>query len=265
MIRRRVAASSWVSMLFIYGLVVGFAETSQPNNHGVQHMIQWGTIANWVEAVTTFILAAVAVFQETIRGWFYHPTFRVSIKAEPPDCVAVPFTTSDGTFVANSIYLKLWIENIGNAAAKNVEVYATELRKLADGEWRRISALPPMNLKWAHIGVMYFPTIAPQMGKHCDLGHIVDPLRRHLIPRENAPLLELTDKQTSLAFDLIAPPNNKCYIVGPGDYQVDILVAAENAGPIKRTIELSLLGTWNDDETKMLHDGVGVSLLSVTP
>jgi hypothetical protein len=87
---RRIAASSWVAILFIYGLVVGFAETSQPNNHGAQHMIQWGTVANWVGAVTTFILAAVAVVQETIRGWFYHPTFQFSFKAEPPDCVAVP-------------------------------------------------------------------------------------------------------------------------------------------------------------------------------
>jgi hypothetical protein len=46
--------------------------------------------------------AAVAVFREAIRGRFYRERLRVSIKTEPPDCVAVPFTKPDGTFVADS-------------------------------------------------------------------------------------------------------------------------------------------------------------------
>jgi hypothetical protein len=65
----------------------------------------WGTVAEWLVGSGTLVLAAVAVFQETIRGWFYKPSFHVSIKTEPPDCVAVPFNEPDGTFVADSIYL----------------------------------------------------------------------------------------------------------------------------------------------------------------
>jgi hypothetical protein len=202
----------------------------------------------------------VAVFQETIRGWFYRPVFRVSIKTEPPDCVAVPFTRADGTFVANSIYLKLWVENIGNATAKNAEVYAKELRRQRlDGIWQRVGEFPPMNLRWAHIGGVYFPNIVSEMGKHCDVGHIADPALRHLL-NEDAPRLALSNQQTSLAFDLIAPPNHKGHIIGPGEYQLDILVAAENVRPIKRTITISLRGTWDADETKMLRDGVGVTV-----
>lgn len=45
-------------------------------------------IAEWVVAVGTLLVAGVAVFQETIRGWFYQPKLRVSIKTEPPDCVS---------------------------------------------------------------------------------------------------------------------------------------------------------------------------------
>ena len=98
------------------------------------------------------------------------------------------------------------------------------------------------------------------MGKHCDVGHIADPARRDML-REDAPRLALTNQQTSLAFDLMAAPNHKGHIVGPGEYQLDILVAAENARPIKRTIAISLRGTWNPDETIMLRDGVGVTML----
>jgi hypothetical protein len=116
-----------------------------------------------------------------------------------------------------------------------------------------------MNLNWANIGAIYFPSIAPQMGKYCDLGHIADPARRHLL-NEDAPLLGLTNQQTSLAFDVMARPNHKGHIVGPGEYQLEILVAAENASPIKRTISISLKGNWYEDETRMLRDGVGVSV-----
>lgn len=220
------------------------------------------TVSNWLVAIGTLILAAVAIFQETIRGWFYHPNFHVSIKTEPPDCVAVPLTKSDGsgTFVANSIYLRLWVKNVGNATAKNVEVYANGLqRQRADGTWERVAAFPPMNIRWANLGTIYFPSISPKMGKHCDVGRIVDPSRRHLV-HEDVPRIELTNEQTSLSFVLISPPNHMGHIVGPGNYLLEILVAAENARPITRTIEISLRGTWYADETRMLRDGVGVNI-----
>jgi hypothetical protein len=227
------------------------------------NMNNWGTVAEWFVGLGTFVLAVVAVFQETIRSWFYNPSFHVSIKTEPPDCVAVPFTERDGTFVADSIYLRLWVENIGNATAKNVEVYAKELRmQRADGAWERVGAFPPMNLKWANVGTIYFPGIAPEMGKHCDVGHIVDPERRNLL-RENAPRLALNNQQPSLAFDLMAAPNHRGHIIGPGEYQLEIQVAAENVPPIKRTITISLRGTWYADETRMLRDGVGVRIGAV--
>jgi hypothetical protein len=223
--------------------------------------VHWRAVADWCVAGGTLVLAAVAVCQDTIRAWFYHPQFRVSVKTEPPDCVAVPFTRPDGMFVANAIYLRVWIENLGNATAKNAEVYARELRrKSVDGTWPRVAEFPPMNLVWSGTRQMYFPIIASEMGKHCDIGHIVDPAQRAAL-REEAPRLGLTSQQTSLAFDLVAPPNHRGHIIGPGEYQLDILVAAENVRPIKRTIAISLRGLWDDDETKMLRDGVGIAVL----
>ena len=55
-------------------------------------------------------------------------------------------------------------------------------------------------------------------------------------------------------------PNHKGHIVGPGEYQLDIRIAAENALPINQTVAISLRGTWYPDETTMLRDGVGVTV-----
>jgi hypothetical protein len=178
-------------------------------------------------AAGTLVLAAVAVFQETIRAWFYRPVLKVSIRTEPPDCVAVPFTSQNGVLIADAVYLRLWIENTGNAPAKNAEVYATGLcRQRADGEWEAVKAFPPMNLRWANqvgrtpLDTIYCPNIVPDMGKHCDPGHIVEPSRRSLLNEDN-PRLALTESQTSLAFDLMAAPNHKGHIVGPGDLSAE--------------------------------------------
>jgi hypothetical protein len=216
-------------------------------------------LANWVVAFGTLVLAAVAVFQETIRGWFYRPAFKVSIKTERPDCVKVPSTWPDGTFAANVLYLRLWIENIGNATAKNAEVYAKELRRQrVDRTWELVNGFPSMNLRWADFHTLYFQGITPDMGKHCDLGHITDPARRNLL-HEDAPSLGLTNQQASLAFDVMFPPNHRGHIIGPGEYELDILVAAENMRPTKWTVTISLPGIWDADEATMLRDGVGAT------
>jgi hypothetical protein len=59
---------------------------------------------------------------------------------------------------------------------------------------------------------------------------------------------------------VIAAPNNKGHIIGPGEYQLKILVVAENGRRAKeKTVSISLKN-WYADEAKMLRDGVGVSI-----
>jgi hypothetical protein len=117
-----------------------------------------------------------------------------------------------------------------------------------------------MNLKWTNLGLIYFPSIAPGMGKHCDLGHIVDPNQRQRVGEENSNL-NLSKQEVSLTFDLMVYPNHKGHIIGPGVYQLDIILTAENTKPIRRTVEISIPGPWYSNESKMLSDGVGVRIL----
>ncbi len=116
-----------------------------------------------------------------------------------------------------------------------------------------------MNLKWSNVGAIYFPMIAPETGKHCDIGHVVDPAQRARLGEE-APRLNLSSQETSLTFDLMVSPNHKWHIIAPGEYQLDIFVSAENVRPIKRMIEISLRGSWDSDESKMLRDGIGIAV-----
>lgn len=220
----------------------------------------WAIVADWLVAAGTLILAGVAVFQETIRSWFYRPDFAVTIRCAPPDCIWVPIRDSQtvGT-IANAIYLRLWVKNRGNVTARNAEVYAEELcRQRVDGGWERVQAFPPMNLRWANLDLMYFPSISPGMGKHCDLGHIVDPPRRYAVGEQHP---AIPNEQTALAFDLMVAPSHLGHIVGPGLYRLDVVVAAENARPLRKTVEILLPVAWYPNEAQMLRDGVEVTVL----
>src|SRR2546426_4672985 len=120
-----------------------------------------GTWADWFVAFGTLVLAVVALFGNAIRARFRRPALTVSIHSEPPDCVSVPMYGPNG-FLANSIYLRLWVVNQGRDAAQNVEVYARELqRRKADGTWEQVTTFPPMNLRWSNVRppTIYFPVI----------------------------------------------------------------------------------------------------------
>jgi hypothetical protein len=61
---------------------------------------------------------------------------------EPPQCVLVAITNQEREFLGNRVYLRVQVENKGNATARNVEVYANELRRRrpADNNWDVIKA-----------------------------------------------------------------------------------------------------------------------------
>lgn len=219
--------------------------------------MHWGTAADWLVAFGTLALAVTTAFQDTIRSWLYHPTLRVRVRCEPPDCVMVPF--SNGVMTT---YLRIWVENVGNVAARDAEVYAHRLqRQRASGDWEEVNSFPPMNLKWANFGRIYFPVIAPGMGKHCDVAHITNPQERGDVPGEQNPALNLTNREVSMAFDLMTVPNHLGHLVRPGTYRLEIRVAAANARPIQRQLRITVPGPWYPEEGRMLRDGVGIQVL----
>lgn len=233
---------------------------SAPNTGG----LQWGTVADWVVAATTIVLAAVAVFQDWIRSIVFAPRLRVLLRTEPPDCVWVPFATPQGGFISDTIHVRLYVENIGHSAATDVEVYAKELRRLdAAGRWQRVETFPPMNLTWADVGGIHIASMAPQTGRHCDFGHIMDPVQRDRlnILNEINPSLRLFASQTSFKFALAAQPNHKGHIVPSGTYHLDVVVAARNARTVPATLSIMIDGRWFNTEQQMLATGIHVDVV----
>jgi len=220
-----------------------------------------GVIAQIVLAVLTLVLAVIAVFQDPIRDWVRRPRLLLSAVCEPPDCVAIPIINFLTKGTADAMFLRVNVSNKGNTAARYVEVFARDLRrKRADSKWERVTTFPPMNLKWSNLGgAIYVERIAPGMSKQCDIAHITAPTERGKIYEGVPP--GVAPERTALSFELQVLPNHLGHVVGPGDYRLDLIVAAENADPQTYTAEISLKGEWFKDEARMARDGVGIRIL----
>lgn len=224
-------------------------------------------IAEWLTAFGTIGLAVVAAFQDKIREVVWRPRLAAAMRMEPPDCKAVPIQidTPAQSVKVNSIYLRLRVINNGNAPAKNVEVYAETLDKCRrDGAWERVMQFPPMNLIWSDINQMYFPSIAPGMGKHCDIAAIPEPAGIALVEADGPLKAAAVLGETRLDFCLISKPNHRGNTVGPGQYRLTICLAAENAKPVRRRLLIQLGGKWDERESEMLKNGVDVSIEAKT-
>ena len=217
-------------------------------------------IANIVIAAGTIILAFVAIFGRTFSRWFRRPKLKIIVDSNPPQCRKTFLSnTKTGDKVADCYYFRLWVDNNGNTSAKNVEVFASELKKeRADGILESVKSFTPMNLKWSNIGGLYFPAVHPKAGKYCDCFHVVDPSERNLpeINMENDNRKDIPQDKSILSFDTLVSANTKGHLQPPGRYQLDIIVAAENAKAVNKRIEIKLSGDWYSDEELMLKDGV---------
>ena len=217
-------------------------------------------------AVLTLILAVVAIFQDKIRSWLVRPKLDVSIEVRPPDCQKIrlhPDPDNREAF-ADAYYLRLKVKNQGNQQAEVVEVFATKLcKQQADGEFREVDTFLPMNLVWAHTNQVFFPSISPDMYKHCNLAHILDPGKRIDFSRQGEDAIwdGIPRENTILSFDTMVRSHTLGHLVPYGKYQLTIIVAAANSKPVKKNLEISLSGNWYNEEQQMLRDGIGVKVV----
>ena len=161
-------------------------------------------------------------------------------------------------------YLRLRVVNNGNDKAESVELFAAELsRQKADGTFDRVNSFLPMNLVWSHYGGVFLSAISPDTYKHCDLGHIVDPKMRDRVPIEKKPWTddEVAHDDAILSLNTAVLPHTKSYLIRPGVYRLVVILAAANAKPFRKTLEINLTGDWYDDEEKMLAEGIGIMVL----
>lgn len=231
----------------------------------------WHLILVGVAAGITLLAVLVALFKDDVRGLWRRPVLQASIQLKAPDCHKTEMVRYDPRSGAlydkhPCYYFRIWVQNTGNLRAEQVQVYASRLsREYGDGTFREDTRFLPMNLKWAHgqqlpAGPEIFAAgISPEMGKHCDLGHIVHPRMRS--QTDNTVLNVLPDK-TVLELDLEVAPLTLNHLIPPGIYRLHLTLAAANCRPITKTLEIKLKGEWHDHVDRMFADGIGIKEVS---
>lgn len=223
----------------------------------------------WLQAIGPMLAAivalAIAIFQDSMRAWFKKPKLDVSIDLKPPDCHKIPMNLFDkhGNIfdTVDTYYLRLKIINKGNKKAENVEVFASSLQEQKNDKWSQVISFLPMNLVWADNHLVFYPIIHPETPKHCDLAHIINPQERSKLKHENKEWPDAQQDKTILSFDTHARPSTFSYLHPPGKYRLFLAVGASNAKTIKRTLEITLDGSWYDGENEMFKKGVNVAIL----
>lgn len=225
------------------------------------------SLGSYLVAGFTFLLAVVAAFQSRIRARLWHPNLDVIRISGPPDSHKTRLTSRDPDGPSADCYYFLFrVENSGNYRAEQVEVFAASLSRIkADGSYEPVSSFLPMNLLWSWGAKPYLDALSPEMYGHCNLGHIVDPAKRHHFRGEDPPRRTvdeaIPDSKALLHLDVQFPSNTFCHLLQPGTYRLELRIASAATKPILRTIEINFTGEWYDDETRMLTDGIGIKIL----
>jgi hypothetical protein len=96
------------------------------------------------------------------------------------------------------------------------------------------------------------------MGKHCDLGHVVDPSCRGDLDQ----LLEdVPPTETVLSLELEIKPTTYSHLLPPAVYRLHLRVGAANARPVTAVVELNCTGKWFADSQRMFSEGLGVKVI----
>jgi hypothetical protein len=230
-----------------------------------------GNLAQWVGASVTFLAVLVALFKDEIIKWRRRPIFDISTTLQPPHCHMTILRymaqqTAPTYTEAQCYYFRLWVENRGKTRADRVQVFVAKLfRRAADGTFKEYTNFLPMNLRWSHVQApgggpeIYAEGISPQMGKHCDIGHIIDPANRAECGEDLPGVLPMS---TLFALDLEVYPNTLSHLLAPGTYRLVLRVAAGNSLPMTKILELTVTGKWFDNERQMFQDGIGLRVVT---
>ncbi|GAG61482.1 unnamed protein product [marine sediment metagenome] len=225
--------------------------------------------AEWFLVISTLFLAFVALFKDSILQYIFKPNIDIKFDLSSSDCyqnVLQQVEKEKAIDTINFFKYRFRIINKGTRPAKNVEVIIQDIMKKKGGNFYRIDSFLSDNLNWNSFSLgpkteakIYYDFIFPNTFKHCELGHILDPEKRHLIPSENNSKLPIQVKdETIFSFNVARRYNNLYYLVAPGIYKIKVLVAGENFKSIEKEYELEVTGKWYKDEERMLSDGVKV-------
>jgi hypothetical protein len=229
-------------------------------------MTMSGNLAEWAQAIATLLAVLVALFGSWLRSLCRRPRLEVTIEAATPDCIKIPIHIPALGIAVDSYYLRMKVRNNGNEVARSVEVFLeSALRQQADDTYSQVSDFIPLHLHWSNVigepNDPYIPAISPGMYRHCDVAHIVDPSNRSTLFAENKQWPGIPPTKTILSLDTVVKPNTLSHLLPYGRYHLVLVLAAANAKPVRKTLEITATGDWQQDEQTMLRNSIGVKTL----
>jgi hypothetical protein len=210
----------------------------------------WGW-DGWIALGTLATVAAVVVALGVALGKIrLRAKLEVFVDPGPPGKIRIRSFGPLASWAA--YYCRVRIKNEGKAVAEGVEVQMLELRKRdGSGAMVRDPVFLPLDLQWS-FGEEQRPRLLPGVHRFVDLVHVDDPA--------------VTDGKLVLQFhSSMYPAYPNELRLGewptrkpPGDYELDVGVAAVNAKTIRRTISIRFIEWHEQDEAEMFSKGLVV-------
>ncbi len=223
----------------------------------------WIAVGTVVAAIGGVAVAILAIWGEPLRAWIFNAHLVLSITMTEPDCVQIQ-TVVTGIVnspagpvlqqtTTDSYYFRLLVDNDRRAAARQVEVRLTALRvKQPNGTFQADATFHPLSLIWANSfdpgsgrGLVRIPKIDENVPRHCDLCHVI---------RGATPLLMEFDTETVPNQIGRAQPTRR----KRGTFEVDVVATADNALPLRRTLEIRYAGRWYMTPSVMFDKGLKI-------
>jgi hypothetical protein len=199
------------------------------------------TIANVFTALGT--VGAVVVALGLALGWIGKKgSLEVFQDDHPPDSHHIMSTA--GTQQFPSYYCRLRVHNHGGGEARGVEVQMLALRKKdKNGQMVSDPVFLPLDLQWS-FGEVQRPKLLPGVFRYCDLVHVDSPAPKRLV-FHNAGFPAMPNE---------IRPGEHPTIKDPGEYELDVAVAARNAATIHRTLAIRFTGVWHNADPSMAKE-----------
>jgi hypothetical protein len=203
--------------------------------------------------LVALVIGIAGIFQDWIRSLFFKPKLNASIELNSPWCLFTPSQTGGKNHV--EYYMRFLIKNNGKYKMENVEVVANAvLIKNQSGTFDKFDSFTPLNLHWSHPKPnevkITVDVIHQDMFKFCDFGYIAE---SQYLGASGWSQHILDGDLIRFHMDTEVEPYTRSNVLGPGEYEIEIIFSASNLNPITKRYNLKIYNVWDqNDVSKML-------------
>jgi hypothetical protein len=233
----------------------------------------WLTLFAAFGAAILTVVGSRAV--ESIYEWLIRPKIEIAIdraKEVPWLFSAEAGDRQQPKWPAHWIHLV--VTNRGRTAAIGTQILAVQLlQKQKSDAFEFMPKFLPMCLQWSHSGEppKVEMDVLHDFSRRVNLAHVERPgIERwqaagcpaNRVVRDVKYNVDDSDEPASVVLCTEVSPSNECNLLGPGEYELHLVVGAKNCKAKTVRVGISYTGKWEDDAGEFARNGLLVKLLS---